>query len=158
MFADLGLTPDATDTKQQFAIISNDGGVTHYLYHAAEKKFVGKKGVLTEEPVDAILFKDGAYAGTFLTYFDDDNHINVGGSIQMTIDWWSTPDGGNSCVIVPVGDFDPTEALKKFTSMGIDNSELGIQNSELIYDLSGRRVENPTKGMYIINGLKVVVK
>ena len=158
--ADLGLTPDATDTKQQFAFISNDGGATHYLYHAAEKKFVGKKGVLTEEPVDAILFKDGAYAGTFLTYFDDDNHINVGGSIQMTIDWWSTPDGGNSCVIVPVGDFDPTEALKKFASgsTGIDNSEFTIQNSELIYDLSGRRVENPTKGMYIVNGLKVVVK
>ena len=159
--ADLGLTPDATDTKQQFAFISNDGGATHYLYHAAEKKFVGKKGVLTEEPVDAILFKDGAYAGTFLTYFDDDNHINVGGSIQMTIDWWSTPDGGNSCVIVPVGDFDPTEALKKFGSTGIDNSEFTIQNSEFIYDLSGRRItdtEHLEKGVYIVNGKKVVIK
>ena len=75
--ADLGLTPDATDAKQQFAFISNDGGTTRYLYHAAEKKFVGKKGVLTEKPVDAILFKDGAYDNTFLAYFDDDNYINV---------------------------------------------------------------------------------
>ena len=159
--ADLGLTPDAYDAKQQFAFISNDGGATHYLYHAAEKKFVGKRGVLTEKPVDAILFKAGAYDNTFLAYFDDDNHINVGGSSQMTIDWWSTPDGGNSCVIVPVGDFDPTEALKKFGSTGIDNSEFTIQNSEFIYDLSGRRItdtEHLEKGVYIVNGKKVVIK
>ena len=27
-----------------------------------------------------------------------------------------------------------------------------------IYDLSGRRVENPTTGLYIVNGKKVLVK
>ena len=27
-----------------------------------------------------------------------------------------------------------------------------------IYDLSGRRVENPTKGIYIMNGKKVIFK
>jgi len=31
-------------------------------------------------------------------------------------------------------------------------------NSDMIYDLSGRRVENPTKGIYIMNGKKFVVK
>ena len=31
-------------------------------------------------------------------------------------------------------------------------------NDNAIYDLSGRRVENPTKGIYIMNGKKVVVK
>ena len=111
---DLGLTSDATDAKQQFAFISNDGGATRYLYHAAEKKFVGKKGVLTEEPVDAILFKDGAHDNTFFAYFDENNYINVGGSQQMTIDRWSTADGGNSCVIAPVAVFNPAEALAAF--------------------------------------------
>ena len=40
----------------------------------------------------------------------------------------------------------------------IDN--LGIRNHqpEIIYDLQGRRVENPTKGIYIVNGRKVVIK
>ena len=40
---------------------------------------------------------------------------------------------------------------------GIDN--LGIRNhqSEIIYDLQGRRVENPTKGIYIVNGKRVVI-
>ena len=26
------------------------------------------------------------------------------------------------------------------------------------YDLSGRRVMNPTKGLYIVNGRKVIIK
>ena len=40
----------------------------------------------------------------------------------------------------------------------IQNSQFTIQNSQFIYDLHGRRVENPTKGIYIVNGRKVVVK
>lgn len=31
-------------------------------------------------------------------------------------------------------------------------------NSGIIYDLSGRRVENPTKGIYIMNGKKIFIK
>ena len=41
---------------------------------------------------------------------------------------------------------------------GIENSQLTIQNSQFIYDLQGRRVENPTKGIYIVNGKKTVIK
>ena len=41
----------------------------------------------------------------------------------------------------------------------IADAELTIDKSQLIiYDMQGRRVENPTKGMYIVNGKKVVVK
>ena len=38
----------------------------------------------------------------------------------------------------------------------IDNGQQTTDNRW--YDLSGRRVENPTKGMYIHNGKKVIVK
>jgi hypothetical protein len=41
-------------------------------------------------------------------------------------------------------------------STDIDNSEITIQNSELIYDLQGRLVLNPTKGVYIVGGKKVI--
>ena len=34
--------------------------------------------------------------------------------------------------------------------------EIINQKSEIIYDLQGRRVENPTKGVYIVNGVKRV--
>ena len=41
----------------------------------------------------------------------------------------------------------------------IDNSQLTIDNSQLvIYDLMGRPVEKMEKGIYIVNGKKVVVK
>lgn len=38
----------------------------------------------------------------------------------------------------------------------IDNEQLIMDND--IYDLSGRRVEHPTKGLYIVNGKKVIIK
>ena len=44
---------------------------------------------------------------------------------------------------------------------GIDatfNDNVEMINDNVIYDLSGRRVENPTKGIYIINGKKVVIR
>ena len=157
---DLGLSVDSEDARQQFAFVSNDGGTTLYLYHVAEAKFVNKDGSLGNKPMDAILFKTGAYTNTFVAYFDFSHNINVGGIRQMTIDNWGDPDGGNSCVITPVGEFDPTEALKAFddNDTSIDNSEFIIQKSELTYDLQGRRVENPTKGIYIVNGKRVVIR
>ena len=40
----------------------------------------------------------------------------------------------------------------------IESSVLEAQGSQLIYDLMGRRVTHPTKGIYIVNGKKVVLK
>ncbi len=42
--------------------------------------------------------------------------------------------------------------------VGIDKSESKVQNSGIIYDLMGRRVKKPTKGMYIVGERKVVIK
>lgn len=39
----------------------------------------------------------------------------------------------------------------------IDNS-IFTNNETVVYDLQGRRVENPAKGIYIVNGKKVVIK
>ena len=41
---------------------------------------------------------------------------------------------------------------------GIESLTLNPQLSTKIYDLQGRRVEKPSKGMYIVNGKKVVIK
>ncbi|MBQ8656068.1 MAG: hypothetical protein IJ527_03295 [Prevotella sp.] len=44
---------------------------------------------------------------------------------------------------------------------GIDatfNDNVEMINDNVIYDLSGRRVEKPTKGIYIMNGKKVVIR
>ena len=55
-------------------------------------------------------------------------------------------------------------ATVEFTIVGnatsIDNSQWTIDNSAsgAVYDLQGRRVTHPTKGIYIVNGRKVVIK
>lgn len=41
---------------------------------------------------------------------------------------------------------------------GLENVKVEIVNDNVYYDLSGRRVENPAKGIYIKNGKKVYVK
>ena len=41
---------------------------------------------------------------------------------------------------------------------GIDAIESNEESREVIYDLHGQRVQNPTKGVYIINGKKMVIK
>ena len=43
-------------------------------------------------------------------------------------------------------------------SDGIKNVESNVQKSDVIYNLSGQRVEKTAKGLYIINGKKVVLK
>ena len=48
---------------------------------------------------------------------------------------------------------------KQEGTTSIDNSQLTIDNAQLvIYDLTGRRVEKMGKGIYIVNGKKVIVK
>ncbi len=48
--------------------------------------------------------------------------------------------------------------LKGDYTTDIDEVEPQTTDATIIYDLSGRRVENPGKGIYIVNGKKVVLK
>mgnify|MGYP003294380056 CR=1 FL=1 len=41
-------------------------------------------------------------------------------------------------------------------STGVDMTTDNSQQTTVIYDLQGRRVENPTKGIYIVNGKKII--
>ncbi len=110
---DLGKEIDANDTAQQFAFFSNDGGTTVYLYHPASKQFINLDGTLGKSPKHPVTFSNGAasYPNTFVVKFDNNHYINVGGERQMIIDGWSTADGGNSCRITAIAEFDPNEAL-----------------------------------------------
>lgn len=62
--------------------------------------------------------------------------------------------------------YQPTSAAAIRIRMVGEEETTGIENLEpagngqqtIVYDLQGRRVENPTKGIYIINGKKTVIK
>ena len=147
------------DSRQQFAVLTGEEGF-RYLYHVGEKKFVNKEGVLSAMPEDPIYAKPGAYEDTFIFYFDDLHYINVGDNQEMLIDNGNASDGGNSCAVTLVTIFDETDAygaISRFET-GIDEVKAANNKAPIIYDLSGRRVHKPTKGVYIIDGKKVFVK
>lgn len=48
--------------------------------------------------------------------------------------------------------------IQEIDFTGIDDIKETVVESNVIYDLSGRVVENPTNGIYIINGKKISIK
>ena len=81
--------------------------------------------------------------------------------------WWGAEDGAafalaanKAYLAVPTGTAAPnffwfggeTTAIR-----GIENGELRIENGA-VFNLAGQRVAQPTKGLYIVNGRKVVIK
>ena len=87
----------------QFQFLSEDGGTTIYLYSVSANKYVKKDCTLSETATDALTFnKQGD--GTFVVKFDNDHYINLGGSNQMAVNNWSTPDAGNKVTITEVPD------------------------------------------------------
>ena len=63
------------------------------------------------------------------------------------------PGSGNACSLWEMTEYPGTDE-----DAGIEIPQRNVQESQLIYDLQGRRVENPTKGLYIVGGRKIVVK
>lgn len=70
--------------------------------------------------------------------------------LYTTQDLLATSTGGAPALTISLGD-DEATGLRS-----IDNEKLTIDN--VYYDLSGRRVAQPTKGVYVVNGKKVVIK
>ena len=58
-------------------------------------------------------------------------------------------------IVMDFGDGEQTTT--RIENVNVENSTRGI-DLDGIFDLQGRRVENPTKGLYIINGKKVIIK
>ena len=52
----------------------------------------------------------------------------------------------------------PFRPIKSTNPASVENLQINNQDSLCIYDLQGRRVVNPTKGIYIEDGRKVVIK
>ena len=67
---------------------------------------------------------------------------------------------GTATITATAGDYSATCVVTVESNVvdGIDNSEIINQKSAIIYDLTGRRVTHPAKGVYIVNGKKVVIK
>ncbi len=97
-----------------------------------------------------------------LTMHNADPANNLPGTIGF---WWGAANGGafkpgaNKAYLAV-----PTGSAQSAIGFGFDDATTNIQNIERtindnkFYTLDGRRVAEPTKGIYIINGKKVVIK
>ena len=95
--------------------------------------------------------------GNKLGYTTSDRTIENGKALGAFRAYFYIPEkdgttGASSFVL----NFDDEET----TQTGIGHTEITdiTEKADAIYDLQGRRVENPKKGLYIVNGKKVVIK
>ena len=117
--AELSLAKSETDTKQQFAFITPDGGQNYYLYSIHAQRYLKSDNTFGAQG-EPVAFADASSQGAnrVQVRFKDnsDGYFNVGGSNQMAIDWWSTIDEGNAVEIVQYNtlEFDLDYALRVF--------------------------------------------
>lgn len=92
--------------------------------------------------------------GSYILYADESNPIGFYKSNNSTVAAnraYLTAEGAAARSITVVYDDDELT--------GIKSVESGKMQAEgVYYDLSGRRVAQPTKGLYIVNGKKVIIK
>ena len=104
---------EATLSGKNFAIISYENA--YYLYSVEDAMFVQQDGTLGTYPngstVSFSVTTSPLYQIKFGTNFLNVNSQNYG----WVINTYSDPDDGNQFVIIEAGDFDPTDALEKFT-------------------------------------------
>jgi hypothetical protein len=106
--------------------------------------------LLAAEPVAAAkyTFEDKGYAKFVIK---DGNGQVMRTENNGTINYWSG-EQNETWYLIPVGEEELPSFVEKFYESGASSTET------VIYDLHGRRVEKMTKGLYIVNGRKVLVK
>lgn len=83
------------------------------------------------------------------------NPANASGIPLGAFRWWLHVTPGTQGLMFSIGKIDHS-GTTGVESIMIDLSE--IEGLDIYYDLSGRPVENPTNGIYIKNGKKILVK
>ena len=145
---------------------------TYYIPPFTGVVVKGNKGVYTipagvGQPVFPNMMK-GVTTNTVLNKVQDDytNYVlaNKGGNLGFyAVSDGSTLGAGKAYLPLPTADL-PT-AAREFTLIFDDGETTEIMKvasqekaSQGYYDLQGRRVANPTSGLYIVNGKKVIIK
>ena len=116
---------------------------------------------------------EGTDEATDLT--DDPSYYYYGLSLNASSElssvgfYWMNPTGAaftngahKAYLKLAKATFSPSMAMSAFpfngSATGIDHIATGADTTKSVYDLSGRRVNKAIKGLYIVNGKKVLVK
>jgi hypothetical protein len=128
---------DADETTYSHTIesaLQNDGSVLVAIYSGANTVFTGTEGNVAKLNITAAGVADGEY------------------KVELKNVIISAPDGSKQTLADYTGWITVTGGTAGIDDIIAD----GAANNEAIYDLSGRKVENPTKGIYIVDGKKVI--
>ena len=171
------------DTNQYFKIEKING--KYYLYSVAAGKYVSNNGTFVATPTDALTIVNvgGEYqwnlriGGNCLNSQDRGQTAN-----GILVDSWTTTDAGNCYIIEELEAslapnrwylniearnpmFKAPANIRLFIrgegATAIEEVEVSCNDEDgapVIYDLAGRKVTNPTKGIYIVNGKRVLIK
>ena len=159
-----------TDSGQQFAFIKNED--KYYIYCVGEKKILNgitnnspNRGMLVTEECQPVSITETGNADYPLFFsFGNNYNVNINGERNVSIDSWSTLDVGNRVALQPVWGVtlaeDELADILNCINTGISSiSELSTDSGGICYDISGRRVSGiPGKGLYIVNGKKLMIK
>ena len=96
----------------------------------------------------------GAWSGTYYVLGTDNNLHKVTGAVGVN--------PFRAYFFVP----EPAHSARSVINLNFEDEQTGLKsireaeqaNDGIVYNLSGQRVDNPAKGLYIVNGKKVVIK
>ena len=137
--------PKAADTKVAAKMVTVKATLAAAPV-AGNMKFVGtyeKKNIVSDDGTQYYCFMaDGVEAGKFV-------HVTTNAVTMNPYRAYMVVEGGASSREL--------DLVIDGVSTGIKNMKVGTDDN-VYYDLQGRRVLYPTKGLYIVNGRKVIIK
>jgi hypothetical protein len=151
--------PKAKGTSDNYLwnIVKNNDG-TVYIYNKANDKCA----YINSDTNDQTVYVGRDYAWTLKETATDQGNKGiaiVSGNGDSA--WYINPSAWNHVLTKPYtwgGSVWTFEKSNIQIETGIDEVNTENGKAEGIYDLQGRKVENPTKGLYIIDGKKTLLK
>ena len=151
--------PKAKGTTDNYlwSIAKNNDG-TVYIYNKA----TGESAYINSNADEQTVYVGHDYAWTLKETTTDTGNKGIGiVSGNGSSAWYINPGVWNYVLTKPYtwgGSVWNFENSNVQIETGIEEIYGAEAESHIIYDMQGRQVENPTKGIYIINGNKVLVK
>lgn len=154
----LTLAPINNIIPKEHAVILKGETGTKYTFEVAKEAGTAVTGNALKGQTSTIAKPTEGTVYTLQSYDKDEDDVKE--SVIFRKYLGDKVNGGRAYIVLPANqNGTPAQSIGVRFEDGttdIEHSTLNSQPSTLIYDLMGRRVLNPTKGVYIVNGKKVV--
>ena len=149
-----------TETKsegddQLWKFIATGTNAFHIVSHSGKYIVPGTMAEATTAPEKTWSVADSDSDGMYVLYNDATTSQMHANKDTRLVNWGYNASGSGPIKNDAGCNFEFVEA-KRTTS--VESAVLDTQGSQLTYDLQGRRVAHPAKGLYIVGGKKTIIK